>query len=150
MSHPDDTFPHASPRASVEDPAAGTPAQLAAGSGISTGVAAVGIALAIALGWTLLALRSPTTTYHLAPVLVTIAPIWIIRRQGNARGKHAIQYIVIGAAIAALTTVVLSASGNLRGPTLTGSRGAAAEAMLATGLGATLALTVVRSRNPTD
>ena len=147
MNHPDHTFPHAGPRVSVEDPAAGDPAPLAAGSGISTGVVAVAGALALAIGWTLLALHGPTTTYHVAPVVVTVTPIWIIRRRSVPRANHAVRYVVLGAAIAAITTVTLSASGNLRGPTLTGSHTATTEAILAIAVGVALALTGAWSRH---
>lgn len=149
MSHPDDTFPHAGPRVSVEDPAAGDPAPLAAGSGISTGVVAVAGVLALALGWSLLALRSPTTTYHLAPLLITVAPIWIIGRRGETRGKRTVRYVILGAVIATFTTVALSVSGSMQGPTLTGSHAAAGEAMIVTGLGAALVSTGAWSRKPT-
>ena len=97
--------------------------------------------LALALGWSLLALRSPTTTYHVAPAVVTVTPIWIIRRRSVPRVNHAIRYVVLGAAIAAITTVTLSASGNLQGPTLTGSHAATTEAILAIAVGVALALT---------
>ena len=89
----------------------------------------------------MLALRSPTTTYHIAPVVVTVTPIWIIGRRSVPRANHAIRYVVLGAAIATVTTVMLSASGNLRGPTLTGSQDATTEAILAIAVGVALAMT---------
>lgn len=97
-------------------------------------------AIGFALLWVLLAVRTPTTTYHLAPMLVTAAaPVarrWLVHTP--VRSGSAVALAVTGLAIALVTTAALAGQGMLAGPDITGGDGAVMETVLLAVLGAVL------------
>lgn len=147
MNDRDADLPRAGrPPVRAEGPAPSPPSPPAARPGISPWLAPTGVAAALALGWIVLAVRSPTTTYHVAPLLITVAPLWVVRRTAAHSRAQALTWVAVGVAIAAATTLLLAVTGNLRGPTVTGSRAAPSEAFVAAAFGAVLAPAVTRSR----
>lgn len=92
--------------------------------------------LGTALLWLGLALWRPTTTWHLAPVLVAGALPWFVLSNLSSVGRKT-QAVLLAAAAggtaAALATTVLSGLDLLRGPTLRHSDGAALEALQLSG-----------------
>jgi hypothetical protein len=90
------------------------------------------VALAIAVGWSLLAVTHPTTTYHFDPLFVVIAPVALARIRSTAPlpWRIVLAGSGIGAGLALATTVLLDGAGVLRGPTLIGSIGPVTEALI--------------------
>lgn len=107
-------------------------------------------ASAFALVWTALARREPTTTYHLAPLVVAaswgVARRWSARRRGTRR--EGLVAAVGGAAVAAVTLVELDVAGALRGPTIWGGGAAVGESVALLLLGALLGFRAVTRRRP--
>ena len=72
--------------------------------------------------WVVLAIRTPTNTFHFAPIVVAV--VWpIVRRVGSGTalpGRESVLVAVSGTALAVTVGVVLSATGNLEGPTFWG------------------------------
>ncbi len=97
----------------------------------------------VALGWALMALTHPTTTYHFAPVVVVAVLALYVR----ARTEHPVKirsglYLsAAGALIALITTAGVESLDALRGPTLWGPGGAPAESLLAIAAGFLIGLT---------
>ena len=99
----------------------------------------VGVALAAlaATGWIVLAIRTPTNTYHFAPLVVALAAP-IAARSDPARSDSAVSETgwarlfvgSIGGVVAAVIGLSLAASGNLEGPTFWGEGGALGEVLL--------------------
>jgi glutaredoxin len=118
-----------------------------AGAGHSdpSGAAGAALTMAVVLLWAVLALWRPTTTWHLAPVLVAGAWPWLLSQAGpsHERGRPArlLMVAVAGFAAAGLATLLLSAVGLLRGPTLPGFTSVSTEAVVLAG--ATMALAVL-------
>jgi hypothetical protein len=135
------------PPVSSEGPAADNPAPSAAGPEIRPFVTPIMTAVGLAVAWILLATHSPATTYHFAPLLIVVTPAWV-GRHGDQRGastRLGIAWIVVGVAIATVTTVLLATTGNLAGPTLTGTAGAAPEeAVMVIMFGSLVALGLLR------
>jgi hypothetical protein len=95
--------------------------------------------VAASLAWLALALWRPTTTWHLAPVLVAGGWPWLVGRTAGLR----FQLAGIAGAIAAMTmTLALAGLGLLRGPTVLTPTGAPIEAMVLVGATATLVLVI--------
>lgn len=98
------------------------------------------VALGLALIWVLLAVRTPTTTYHLAPLLVAAAAAvtrrWLTRTPVPPRPATALA--VTGLAITWTVTAVLTWQGLLAGPDITGRAAPVVEAVLLAGVGAVL------------
>ncbi len=109
-------------------PAHSIPARLRAGTAI---------AVVIAIGWFLLALTHPTTTYHFDPFLVVIAPVALTRFRSTRplRWRVVLAGSGIGAGVALATTVLLNDAGALRGPALIGPIGPVSEVLIAILLG---------------
>lgn len=84
--------------------------------------AGVGWTVAVALVWLLLAVWRPTTTWHLAPVLLAVAWPWVagqdLRRGDRTAAAGLLGAGVAGFAATALTAFALDGLGLLRGPTL--------------------------------
>lgn len=97
-------------------------------------------ALGCALLWGLLAVRTPTTTYHFAPLLVAgaaaVAGRWLLR--APVRSLVALNWAAIGLVVALGATAVLAWRGLLAGPDITGGSAAVTETVLLTVLGAVL------------
>lgn len=106
----------------------------------------VAAAVGFTVLWVLLAARSPTTTYHLAPLLVAAAmPVarrWITG--APVRPRSAAALAAAGLALALATVAGLAWQGMLAGPDVTGGDGAAAETVLLAVSGAVLGWWVAR------
>ncbi|MEO3936871.1 hypothetical protein V3N99_08945 [Dermatophilaceae bacterium Soc4.6] len=93
--------------------------------------------LAVACLWGILAARSPTVTYHLAPMLLAAsAPLTTFIKETRGRALPTGAATATGLAIALLTTGILDWQGLLAGPDLTGGHHAATEAAASAPLGA--------------
>lgn len=92
--------------------------------------------LAVALVWVVLAWVRPTTTWHLAPLLVVLAPLWTAEQlQLPRRTAVRLTWVAVGTVLALAATAVLQVAGMLAGPVLVGSV-AWVEAMLIVAAGA--------------
>lgn len=105
----------------------------------------VGWTVVVALAWVLLAVWRPTTTWHLAPVLLAGALPWVVGqdlRAGDRSGPARVGWAGAGGfVVAALVTLGLARADLLRGPTLLGFGSATTEALVLGG--ATAALLVL-------
>ncbi len=76
------------------------------------------IALAAAVAWAGLAARTPTSTYHFAPIVIAAA--WVLfdgySKAGTTQHK-AVNFAIAGLVIAVATTLILEVKGDLQGPT---------------------------------
>jgi len=91
-------------------------------------------ALGFALIWAVAAVVSPTTTFHLGPLIVAVSPVLFSDRRSATR------LIPAGLGIAAVTSLALAASGSLQGPTLLPWGGALAESLVFAAVGTVAAL----------
>ena len=111
------------------------------------------IGAGLAALWLALGLVSSGTTYHLAPLLVAAIPATLAALDGPGLAPvRLIGLVGIGAVGALAVTALLSATGNLDGPSLLPFGGAAVESVVFAGLGALTALVVgfVRSGGDSD
>lgn len=106
----------------------------------------VGWTAAVALAWVLLAMWRPTTTWHLAPVLLAGAWPWVVGqdlRAGDRSGASRLGWAgAAGFVVAALVTLGLARADLLRGPTVLGFRSATTEALVLAGVAAMLLVLV--------
>ncbi len=78
--------------------------------------------VAVALVWVVLAWMRPTTTWHLAPLLVVLAPLWAAEQVELPRRPTArLAWVAAGTVLALVATVALQIAGMLAGPVLFGS-----------------------------
>jgi uncharacterized protein (DUF427 family) len=102
--------------------------------------------LVVAVVWSALVVWRPTTTWHLAPLILASAWPWVIGQDSASGDPSARSRIVLaggaGLSAALALTGVLSASGRLDGPTWTGSGTPVIEALLLSVGGAAIATTV--------
>jgi hypothetical protein len=82
----------------------------------------------LAAVWTVAALAQPTSTYHLAPILIAGA-VPVLGPRQEAPASRLLLAGVAGGLIAATASVALAALDLLRGPTLLPYGGAFAEAL---------------------
>ncbi|MGI8702131.1 MAG: DUF427 domain-containing protein [Nocardioidaceae bacterium] len=102
--------------------------------------------LLVAVVWSAPVVWRPTTTWHLAPLILASAWPWVVG-QDSASGDHSARSRIMlaggaGLSAAMALTGVLSASGRLDGPTWTGSGTPVIEALLLSVGGAVIATTV--------
>ncbi len=101
---------------------------------------------AVALGWVLLALWRPTTTWHLAPVMLAAAWPWVtgqdLRAGDRAAGVRLGWAGAAGFGVSVVVTLGLSVADLLRGPTVLGFPSATSEALVAGGAAAVLVVLV--------
>lgn len=89
-------------------------------------VGAVGAvwAVGVAVFWVLLSVLQPTTTWHLAPVLIAGVWPWMTARNLRSEGRSGAVGVTLAAAgafaVSALATAGLSRADLLRGPTILG------------------------------
>ncbi len=99
--------------------------------------------LVAGLVWVVLAVWRPTTTWHLAPMLLAAAAPWVIAQDLRAGDRRALPRLataaVAGLIVSALITWVLATTGLLRGPTPPGFPDPRTESLLLAGAGAVLA-----------
>lgn len=102
----------------------------------------VGWTVAVALAWVLLAMWRPTTTWHLAPVLLAGAWPWVVGQDLRAGDRSAASRLgwagAAGFVVASLVTLGLTRADLLRGPTVLGFHSATAEALVLAGAAAVL------------
>lgn len=114
------------------------PDLLAAASGRRWSWYSPAVTVGFAALWAVLALRSPTVTYHLAPLLVAAA--WPLTHRlvlgEPARARVAAGTALAGLVLALATTGLLVAANALAGPDLAGGGNAFAETLVAVGVGA--------------
>lgn len=91
--------------------------------------------------WVIAAAISPTTTFHLAPVIVSAWPAVAVRRRADGPAAS-----LTGLVVAVAVTLGLSLAGLLRGPSLLTSVGPAAESAIGAALGTLVGLVVMRLR----
>jgi hypothetical protein len=105
--------------------------------------------LLLGLAWFGLALRSPTTTYHLLPAAVAAGwPAALHRSRGRLRMPAAVRAGAGGLAVALGTAFALAGRDALRGPALVGGS-ALAESLLVAAAGTAVAVRWV-GRERTD
>ncbi len=76
----------------------------------------------VALVWGVLAWVRPTTTWHLAPLLVVLAPLWAAEHLELPRRPTArLTWVAAGTVLALAATAALQLAGMLAGPVLFGS-----------------------------
>ena len=99
--------------------------------------------LVIAFGWSALAVWRPSTTWHLAPLMLAAAWPWVVGQDSTSGDRSARRRILLagggglGAALA--LTAVLGLAGRLEGATWTGSGTPVLEALLLAVGGAAIA-----------
>jgi len=102
--------------------------------------------LLVAVVWSVLVAWRPTTTWHLAPLILASAWPWVVGQDSAPGDRSARSRIMLaggaGLSAALALTGVLSASGRLDGPTWTGSGTPVTEALLLSVGGAAIATTV--------
>lgn len=112
----------------------------------------LGYAAAFALLWGVLAWNSPSTTYHIAPLIVAAAvPGILVMADEKVPTRMLALAGVAGGLLALLTTAALGVSDRLIGPSLLPFGGAVTEAFLftlAAGLVAVAAAATVAARRP--
>ncbi len=113
-----------------------------------------GISYAIGLGviWGVLATLNPTSTYHLAPLLVAASPPALAGLGGVEERRDLGLLAAMGTGLAVVFSVGLSAAGSLNGPSLLPVGGPAVESFVfgvAGGLAAYLIATGRRFRPST-
>ena len=119
----------------------------AEGSGVrSSGSAGLVWTLVVAVVWILLAAWRPTTTWHLAPLLIAAAWPWVVGQDLSASDPTARRGVLIagagGLAAGSALTATLALAGRLEGPTWTGAGTPVVEAFLLAGAGALVATLV--------
>lgn len=85
--------------------------------------------------WVVIAANRPTTTFHLAPLIVAAWPAF-----GERDLNKALPMALLGGLIATATTSLLVIAGWLNGPSLLPWGGAALESVVATAAGAVIGL----------
>lgn len=103
---------------------------------------AIGYSLGFALLWAVLAVVRPSTTFHLAPLLVAAAVPTVYRMQGGRSRPVALRLAAAGVGIAVVITFVLGVAGLLDGPSLLPFGGAVDESLLGAAVGGALGLVV--------
>lgn len=134
--------------AAVSTPASdGSPATEERAPRSLTGFAGAGWSVAAAAVWLVLALMHPTTTYHLAPLVATLAwPLVVSRHAGRPhRGQDRLLAVVGGALLTGAVLVILALAGALDGPALIGST-AAEESVAMIAAGALVGVAFIRRR----
>jgi uncharacterized protein (DUF427 family)/glutaredoxin len=103
-------------------------------------------ALAGGLVWVTLAVWRPTTTWHLAPMLLAAAAPWVVAQDLRAGDRRALPRLaaaaVTGLVVSVLITWMLAAADLLRGPALPGFPDPLTESVVFAAAGAVLAALV--------
>ena len=102
--------------------------------------------IVVAVVWSVLVAWRPTTTWHLAPLILSAAWPWVVGQDVSPGDPTARRRILLagggGLSVALALTGVLSATGRLDGPTWTGSGTPVVEALLLALGGTAIATTV--------
>ena len=100
---------------------------------------AIGYSIGFVILWAVLAAIQPSTTYHLAPLLVAVIVPVVYRMQGRSRSTG-IWLALAGVGWAVTATSLLAVSGLLEGPSLLPFGGAFLESLVAAGAGGAVGL----------
>lgn len=110
-----------------------------------------------AVVWSALVIWRPTTTWHLAPLIVAAAWPWVATQDSPSRAASARRHVLRagggGLGSALVLTLILSSAGRLDGPTWTGRGTPVVEALLLAVAGAAIATTVglvLANRHPSS
>lgn len=126
-------------------PPAGT-VRAEASAGRSSRSAGLLWTLVVAVVWILLVAWRPTTTWHLAPLVMAAAWPWVVGQDLSASDPTSRRAVLIagagGLAAASALTAILALTGRLDGPTWTGGGTPVVEAFLLAGAGALVATLV--------
>ncbi len=100
-------------------------------------VEAAAVSAFLALGWTIIALLNPSTTYHFASVIVTVAPPFYLRVRTEKRlaAGRAVAASAIGAVVALVADAVIEALHSMRGPTVLHLGNPLVESLVGIGVG---------------
>ncbi|MDX2342619.1 MAG: hypothetical protein QNL12_02275 [Acidimicrobiia bacterium] len=101
---------------------------------LRSGVLTAGLLAAV---WAIAAFAQPSSTYHLAPILIAGA-VPILSRRHGARFRRFMLAALAGSLMASTAAVALSAFDLLRGPSLLPYGGALAEALTFASVGAAI------------
>jgi hypothetical protein len=105
------------------------------------------VSVAFSVLWLGLALRSPTTTYHLVPAAVAASwPLTARRLRGPLSLSAALRAGAGGLVVAAATTIELAGLDALRGPALVGGSAAVESSLVAVAGTAWAVRAAVRAR----
>lgn len=86
--------------------------------------------------WGFLAWRTPTSTYHFAPLIAAAVGPYVAKAKDGPLSRHpSVVITLVSGAVALATIAVLALADRLRGPTFWSEGGAATEAVLFTVLG---------------
>jgi hypothetical protein len=100
-------------------------------------VIAAGASLLVSLIWVGLAWRTPTSTFHFAPLIAgAVGPYAAKSRTGAVSPFRALRLASAGMAALAVAIAFLATADRLQGPTFWSADGAEVEAVLFAGLGA--------------
>ncbi len=102
---------------------------------------------AVALGWVLMAITHPTTTYHFAPLVAVVVVPFLARArtQKSIPLRRALVLTSGGALPALIATAVIESLNALGGPTLISAGGALVETLIAIGAGLLIGMTAMIS-----
>lgn len=119
---------------------------------LPVGAVAAVWAVGLAVIWVLLSVWQPTTTWHLAPVLLAGAWPWMTGRDLRSGARSgAVGLVLAGAggfAVSALATAGLDRADLLRGPTVLGFPSATVESVVLAGTTVVLVVAVTLLKKP--
>ncbi len=116
----------------------------AGGAGARTPSAGLIWTLVVAVAWSLLVVWRPTTTWHIAPLILAATWPWVVGQDAKTRDPSARRQIVLAAAgglgAAWALTAGMTLAGRLRGPMWTGSGSPVVESLLLAVCGSVIAM----------
>ncbi|MET3948467.1 putative membrane protein YedE/YeeE [Arthrobacter sp. UYCu512] len=106
---------------------------------------AAAVSSAVALGWVLMAVSHPTTTYHFAPLVAVVVGAVLVRaRTQKSIPLRRALVLTSGSALPALiSTAVIESLNALGGPTLIGAGNALVETLVAIAAGLIIGVTTM-------
>lgn len=111
---------------------------------LSEGSLAAIASLAAAILWIVLAWRTPTSTYHFAPIVVVLAGPFVVRQRTSHRPLvQAAKIVGISVMVAVAALVLLALATKMEGPTFWSDDGAPLEAALFTAASALAAVALL-------
>ncbi len=103
---------------------------------------AIGYSIGFVVLWAVLAAIQPSTTYHLAPLLVAVILPVVYRMQDGRSRSTGIWRALAGVGLAVAATSLLAVAGLLEGPSLLPFGGAFIESLVGAGAGGAVGLVV--------
>jgi len=106
-------------------------------------VRSVAVTVLVTAIWAVLAIRTPTSTFHFAPIVGGVAGPWIVRSTvGPRSSSQATIFALTSAVIVAAVGLGLHVADRLRGPTFWSESGAIGEVILFAAIGAVIGFVV--------